>query len=51
MQKLILDEQEGTSDHPESNESHHQVHDDQLVVVPTMLNAIADGFVKKEKSW
>ncbi|XP_027772854.1 BTB/POZ domain-containing protein DOT3 isoform X1 [Solanum pennellii] len=51
MQKLILDEQEGTSDHHESNESHHQVHDDQLVVVPTMLNAIADGFVKKEKSW
>lgn len=50
MQKLILhDGQENTGDDHESNES-YQVHD-QSIVVPTLLNAIADGFVKKEKSW
>ncbi|XP_055808910.1 BTB/POZ domain-containing protein DOT3 [Solanum dulcamara] len=50
MQKLILHNgQENTGDHHESNES-YQVHD-QRIVVPTMLKAIADGFIKKEKSW
>ncbi|KAM3281840.1 BTB/POZ domain-containing protein DOT3 isoform X2 [Capsicum chacoense] len=48
MQKLILDGQEDTID-DESDES-NQVND-QSIVVPTMLNAAADGFVKKEKSW
>lgn len=48
MQKLILDGQENNGDN-QSDES-HQVHD-QRIVVPTMLNAVADGFVKKEKSW
>ncbi|KAK6790003.1 hypothetical protein RDI58_013803 [Solanum bulbocastanum] len=49
MQQLVLDGQENTSDHHESDEN-HQNHD-QCIVVPTMLNAIADGFIKKEKSW
>ncbi|MCD9637788.1 hypothetical protein HAX54_021287 [Datura stramonium] len=47
MQKLILDGLQITGD--ESDES-HKVHD-QRIVVPTMLNAIGDGFVKKGKSW
>ncbi|MCD7468698.1 hypothetical protein HAX54_007114 [Datura stramonium] len=40
MQKLILDGLQITGD--ESDES-HKVHD-QRIVVPTMLNAIGDGF-------
>ncbi|CAN4097282.1 unnamed protein product [Withania somnifera] len=48
MQKLILDEQENNGD-DQCDES-PQVHD-QRIVVPTILNAVADGFVKKEKSW
>ncbi|KAJ8541969.1 hypothetical protein K7X08_016835 [Anisodus acutangulus] len=47
MQKLILDRLENIGDESDEN---HQVHD-QRIVVPTILNAIADGFVKKEKSW
>ncbi|XP_016446304.2 BTB/POZ domain-containing protein DOT3 isoform X1 [Nicotiana tabacum] len=48
MQKLIqLDRLENTGDESDGTRQFH----DQRIVVPTILNAIADGFEKKEQSW
>ncbi|OIT05604.1 PREDICTED: BTB/POZ domain-containing protein DOT3 [Nicotiana attenuata] len=48
MQKLIqLDQLENTGDETDDTRQLH----DQRIVVPTILNQIADGFEKKEQSW
>ncbi|XP_009623089.1 BTB/POZ domain-containing protein DOT3 [Nicotiana tomentosiformis] len=48
VQKLIQpDRLENTGDESDGTRQFH----DQRIVVPTILNAIADGFEKKEQSW